>query len=386
MNKEFKIGLVVTTAIFMLYWGSNYLTGDNIFQEEASIYAKYQNLDGLTSSSGVNYRGAQVGSVKGIEFDTKATDGYCWVVKFDVTREGVVLKDSCIAEIASSDLLGTMVVSLSELDSGSAFVKVGDTLKGVLSKSLQDKVDERLRPLQKKIDQLVSSADVLINTFVTVMDDRTQNNLKRSFEQIPAAMKNILNTTKSLDSITTDLKNAKVQRIVDHIESLTKTLNNNSDKITGIIANLDNLTDSLAKSNIKQTIGRVNQVLTETETIVTKINNGEGTVGMLLNDKKLYEHLVLASADLDFLLLDLKQNPGRYLNISLLNFGSKRQKEPIALDSSHYDVLKQNAELLDKFNNKLAEKLMKEISDSCGYPCDSIKMQQILKKHSKEVE
>jgi len=383
MNKEFKIGLVVTTAIFMLYWGANYLTGDNIFQEEAAIYAKYQNLDGLTSSSGVNYQGSQVGSVKGIEFDSTATDGYCWVVKFDVTTEGIRLKDSCIAEIASSDLLGTMVISLSEIDSGFAYVKVGDTLKGVLSKSLQDKVDERLRPLQKKIDQLVSSADVLINTFVTVMDERTQNNLKRSFEQIPAAMKNILNTTRSLDSITTDLKNAKVQRIVDHIESLTKTLNNNSDKITSIIENLDNLTDSLAKSNIKQTIGRVNQVLTETETIVTKINNGEGTVGMLLNDKKLYEHLVLASADLDFLLLDLKQNPGRYLNISLLNFGSKRQKEPTALDSSHYNVLKQNAELLEKYNNELAEKMSKEISDSCGYPCDSIKMQQILKKYSK---
>ena len=136
MNKEFKIGLVVTTAIFMLYWGANYLTGDNIFQEEEAIFAKYQNLDGLASSSGVNYQGSQVGSVKGIEFDSTATDGYCWVVKFDVTTEGIRLKDSCIAEIASSDLLGTMVLSLSEIDSGFAYVKVGDTLKGVLSKGV----------------------------------------------------------------------------------------------------------------------------------------------------------------------------------------------------------------------------------------------------------
>ena len=188
------------------------------------------------------------------------------------------------------------------------------------------------------------------------MDDKTQSNLKKSFEQIPLAMSNILHATNSLDSITTDLKNAKVERIVDHIESLTKTLNNNSSKITSIIENLDNITDSIAKSHITQTIARVNDVLLETELILDKIKKGEGTVGMLLNDKKLYDHLVLASADLDFLLLDLKQNPGRYLNVSLINFGSKRQKSASGWDSTDYAVLKGNALVLKKLNEEIKDK------------------------------
>ena len=260
-------------------------------------------------------------------------------------------------------------------------LQIGDTLIGKLSPSLKDEVDARLAPLQNKVDELISSADKLVKTFVVVMDDRTQSNLKKSFEQIPLAMSNILHATNSLDSITTDLKNAKVERIVDHIESLTKTLNNNSSKITSIIQNLDNITDSIAKSQITQTITRVNDVLAETELIIDKINKGEGTVGMLLNDKKLYEHLVLASADLDFLLLDLKQNPGRYLNVSLINFGSKRQKSTNGWDSADYEVLKSNAVVIKRINEELYGELAAEIRDSCGTPCDSIRLKQILEKY-----
>tara|TARA_Y100000766_G_scaffold168548_1_gene144704 strand:- start:792 stop:1943 length:1152 start_codon:yes stop_codon:yes gene_type:complete len=383
VSKEFKIGLTVTSAIFMLYWGANFLSGNDVFSANNGFYAKYQNLDGLVSSSGVNYKGMQVGSVKNIQFDSSAVDGYCWVVKFDVETDGIELNDSCIAEISSVGILGTVVVELSDISKGNYRVQKGDTLIGKLSPSLKDEVDIRLRPLQQKVDLLLEDVDKLVKTFVVVMDDKTQSNLKKSFEQIPLAMANILRATNSLDSITTDLKNAKVERIVDHIESLTKTLNNNSSKITSIVDNLDNITDSIAKSNIKETITRVNDVLNETEYIMDKINKGEGSMGMLLNDKKLYEHLVLASADLDFLLLDLKQNPGRYLNVSLINFGSKRQKPASGWDSTDYEVLKGNSFVLKRLNEELYGSLAAEIRDSCGTPCDSLRLKQILEKYSK---
>lgn len=365
----------------MLYWGANFLTGNDIFSKDNAIYARYKNLDGLTSSNAVHFMGAPVGSVKTVEYDSTATDGFCWVVGFEITTPGIILKDSCIAEIASADLF-TMVIKMSDIHKGNKTVQPGDTLIGKLSLSLQKEIDKRLAPLEKKVNDLVSKADTLINTFVTVLDDKTQNNIKRSFEQIPAAIANILNATRSLDSITTDLKNAKVERIVDHIESLTKTLNNNSGKITSIIENLDNITDSLAQTNVKQTVARVEAVLAETETIMSKINNGEGTVGKLLNDQELYEHLVLASADLDFLLLDLKQNPGRYLNLSLFNFGSKRKKDANAWDTADYKVLQDNLITVDALSNEALSDLAKEIRDSCGTtPCDSAKLRRILEKY-----
>lgn len=382
MSKEFKIGLAATSAIFMLYWGANFLSGNDIFKPDNGIFAKYQNLDGLASSSGVNYRGMQVGSVKAIEFDSSAADGYFWVVKFDIETKGIQLYNGCIAEISSVGLLGTMVVELSDIKKGNAAVEVGDTLVGELSPSLKDEVDIRLRPLQQKVDLLLEDIDKLVKTFVVVMDDKTQSNLKKSFEQIPLAMANILHATNSLDSITSDLKNAKVERIVDNIESLTKTLNNNSSKITSIIENLDNITDSLAKSEFKQTISRVNSVLMETETIMEKINNGEGSIGQLLNNKDLYENLILASADLDLLLLDLKQNPGRYLNISLINFGSKRQKDAEPWDSSDVRVMEQNLIEFNMMHRKVMGDLAKELKDSCGSRiCDTSTVRRIIERY-----
>lgn len=382
MTKEFKIGLAATLAIFMLYWGANFLSGNDVFSPDNGIYAKYQNLDGLTSASGVTYKGMRVGSVKGIEFDSSATDGYCWVVKFEVSTEGIYLMDSCVAEISSADLLGTMVVELSKIDKGLAPVKVRDTIVGKLSPTLQEEVDKRLAPLEAQVKDLISKSKTLVETFNTVLDDGTQTALKRSFTQIPTAMNNISHATSSLDSIVTNLKNAKLEKIVNNIADLTTTLNKNSSKITSILKNLDNMTDSLAKSDVKQTIGRVNSVLSETEVIMTKINNGEGTVGQLLNDKQLYENLILATADLDLLLLDLKQNPGRYLNVSLLNFGSKRQKDPEVWDSSSVEVLKDNLGLINALHVKEMSSLEQELKDSCGAtPCDSATVRRIFEKH-----
>jgi phospholipid/cholesterol/gamma-HCH transport system substrate-binding protein len=228
----------------------------------------------------------------------------------------------------------------------------------------------------------VESADTLINTFVTVLDDKTQNNIKRSFEQIPAAISNILNATKSLDSITTDLKNARVERIVDHIESITKTLDNNKGKLTNIINNLDNITDSLAQACIKDAICNADKVLALTYDIMEKINSGEGSIGLLLNDKKLYDNIRLASADLDLLLLDLKQNPGRYLNVSLLNFGSKRQKDPRSWDTSEVRVLQDNLYKLNALKTEAISNLAKELTDSCGnQPCDTATVRRIIQKY-----
>jgi hypothetical protein len=103
---------------------------------------------------------------------------------------------------------------------------------------------------------------------------------------------------------------------------------------------------------------------------------------MLLNDKKLYDNLRLASADLDLLLLDLKQNPSRYLNVSLLNFGSKRQKDARSWDTSEVRVLEDNLDLLKKLKSDAISGLAKELKDSCGnQPCDTTTVRRIIEKY-----
>lgn len=386
MSKEFKIGLIVTTAIFMLYWGANFLSGNNVFNPQVEYFVKYKNLDGLKSSDDVRYEGAKIGMVSDIFFNQYATDGYCWVVKYSITREGVELKDSTVAEVSSADLLGTMVLDLKHINIGSKILNPSDTLIGVMSESLSDVVQGQIAPLKAKTDDLLKELNTLVVSFQTILDSNTQVNLKNSFAAIPKAIRSIAHATESMDTIVDELKRARIANIINNVSSITNNLKNNNATITSLISNLDNITDSLAKANVKGTIDRVNSVLTETTIIMEGINKGEGTVGMLLNDKQLYENIVLATADLDFLLMDLKQNPSRYLNVSMFGFGSKKDTPPAARDSAEYNQFFKNALIkagLTENKNKRTEELFNELSDSCEIGCDSVKLKTILKKYSK---
>ena len=385
MSKEFKIGLIVTSAIFMLYWGANFLSGNNVFNPQVEYFVKYKNLDGLQASNDVRYEGAKIGLVSDVIFDKKATDGYWWVVRFSIKREGVELMDSTIAEVGSADLLGTMILDLKKINSGAEPLNSSDTLIGVMSESLSDLVTGQIAPLKAKTDELLGTINTLVVSLQGVLDSTTQVSLKNSFAAIPKAIRSIAHATESLDTIVDELKRARIASIVTNLTSITDNLKNNNATITSMITNLDNITDSLAKANVKGTIDRVNNVLNEATSVLEGINNGEGTVGMLLNDKQLYENIILATADLDFLLMDLKQNPGRYLNISMFNFGSKRKKEAIARDSTEYNQFFKNALLkagLTEGKDERSQELLKELSDSCTTGCDSVKLKLILKKYS----
>ncbi len=385
MSKEFKIGLIVTSAIFMLYWGANFLSGNNIFNPEVEYFVKYQNLDGLQASNDVRYEGAKIGLISDVIFDRKATDGYCWVVKFSITREGVELMDSTIAEVGSADLLGTMILNLKKINNGVKPLNSSDTLIGIKSESLTDLVQGQIAPLKAKTDQLLGTINTLVVSLQGVLDSTTQVNLKNSFAAIPKAIRSITHATESMDTIVDELKKARIASIINNVASITNNLKNNNATLTSMISNMDNITDSLAKANLKGTIDRVNNVLNETTTIMEDINKGEGTIGMLLKDKQLYENIVLATADLDFLLMDFKQNPGRYVNISLFNFGSKRKKDVKERDSTEYNQFFKNALLkagLTGDKDDKSQELLNELSDSCTTGCDSVKLKSILKKYS----
>ena len=382
MSKEFKIGLIVTSAIFMLYWGANFLSGQNIFNPQVEYFVKCKNLGGLASSDGVMYKGAKVGLITDVNFDDKAKDGNCWVVKFSVTRKGVNITDSTIATVGSAGLLDGMILDLTGVNKGELWNE-RDTLVGVMSESISTQVQKQIAPLKAKTDDLLKELNTLVVSFQTILDSNAQNNLRRSFAAIPRAINSITHATAAMDTIVDELKKARISDIINNVASITNNLQNNNATITSLISNLDNITDSLAKANVKGTVDRVNQVLEETTTIMERINNGEGTVGMLLNDKQLYENIVLATADLDFLLMDLKQNPGRYLNISMLSFGSKKEKDLKERDSTKYNEFFRKALLragiLDD-NERHAQDVLKHISDSCVNGCDSLRLRSILKK------
>src|SRR5690606_18564319 len=134
----------------------------------------------------------------------------------------------------------------------------------------------------------------------------------------------------NVEKITTDVEGLmgseriRLAKIMQNLESITNNFKNNSSRIDQILTNLDNLSSDLSQTEIKATVDNANKAMQDVQSITDKINKGEGSIGMLVNDDKLYNNLNNASEKLDQLILDLKTNPGKYLKISI--FGKKDTK------------------------------------------------------------
>lgn len=332
MNKESKIGIIVAITLAMLYWGGSFLSGSNPFKNKKEYYAFYSDVNGLLISNEVRFQGFKVGIVNEITYNN---DLEKWKVNFSVNEESLVLKDSSVARIGSADILGTMVIELYNVNKGDDVLSPGDTVLSAVQKGIQEEVDERIKPLVLKVEGLISSVDSVIDVVTVLLDEKTINNLKSSLEKFSFAINNLNHSSESVDSIITDIKNKNVGQLVANVISITENLKNNNEQLTAIFSNLEGITDSIAKSNVKQTMQNLAGVMAKVDSIASDVQGGKGSLGLLLKDDKLYNGLALSAADLDLLLLDLRENPKRYFHFSM--FGKKnKKKEELERDTAEY--------------------------------------------------
>jgi phospholipid/cholesterol/gamma-HCH transport system substrate-binding protein len=211
----------------------------------------------------------------------------------------------------NQDLMGTKSVNLI-LGNDALFAKVGDTLLSGMEGSLQDEVNAQILPLKIKTEELIGSIDSVMKIITAVLNKDTRENLSNSFES--------LNQTFGLMNQTM----IKVDQIVDQnderISSIIKNLEENNNEITNILKNFSDISDDIAKSNIKN-------LLTSLGEASKKINDSEGSLGMLINDKDLYLHLEKSSKELETLIKDIKENPKRYVSFSIIGGKTLSSKE-----------------------------------------------------------
>ncbi len=311
LSKEIKVGLLVTGALVALIWGMNYLKGLDLFTSDNKYYALYNRVEGLVPSSDVVLNGVKVGLVQKIEF---LEDRSGRILVTLIVQRKVIIGNGTIASINSSDLLGGKVVDLI-LDTTSPPAEDGDTLKSDIQTTLSD----QMLPVKDKAENLIESLDSLAVALHELLNHNNQNNLNAGFNSLSKTLKNLEQASESLDKmLTTD---GKLKKMIDNIESISANIKNNNESLSLALKNIASISDSLAKSNLSSTINNANLTLKETSQIMEKINKGEGTMGMLINNDSLYNALERSASDLDKLLIDLKQNPKRYVHISV--FGKK---------------------------------------------------------------
>lgn len=322
ISKEFKIGIIVTAAIGLFIWGFNFLKGSNLFSKKYELYAVYPKIDGLIEANPLLINGYKVGQISEISL-VNDKGGYNVLVKFLLTEDVKIPKHS-VARAVSSDLLGSRAVEI-VYSNETEFVSSGDTLIAETEEGLKTAVSKQLAPLQAKIEGLLSSVDSVMTVVQVVLNDKTRENLSKSFESIKLAIQSLEQTAYKLDDLVASEK-AKISSILTKLNTLAGMLEKNTGKIDNIISNFSTLSDSLAKSNLKSAINEADKTLAEFNKLVHQINAGQGTLGKLVKNDSLYNNLNKASEDLDKLMKDLRINPERYIHISV--FGRKDKNKP----------------------------------------------------------
>ncbi|HNQ12097.1 MAG TPA: MlaD family protein [Bacteroidia bacterium] len=318
LSKEAKIGALVLVAIIALIWGINYLKGTELFSTRNTYYAVYNRVNGLVASNPVIMNGYKVGFVEDIEFMEDKSGRIVVTVLVD---QNVFVSKSSIARIVDANFLGSKALDL-ELGMDANAAHNGDTLNSELQLSLTESLTSSISPLKDKSENLITTLDSLGTSFSAVMDAKTRQNMRNSIESLNINLQNLERITLSLAQMTAT-QNGALKKTIENMQVITATIANNHHKLTQILDNVNQISDSLAAANLAATIRSTNKAMNETAQVMAKINAGEGSLGLLVNDKELYNNLNAASADLDKLLIDLKANPKRYVQVSV--FGKKQK-------------------------------------------------------------
>ena len=297
ITREVKTAILVISGILLFIYLFNFLKGNDILDSSRTYYAVYDNVEGLAPSTPVTINGLNVGKVQDITF-TEDGSGKL-LVKLVVEEEFDFSKNS-EAQLYEAGLIGGKAIAIiPAFDNAENAVK-GTFLKGTVKAGLSELVNQRLTPLQEKLETTIVSADSLLININSVFDDRTRANLRNSIAELNTTISSFKATSESLNDL-----------VVNNKDNLKSTLNN----IEIISGNLSEITDSIAKANLAGTIQNLQSTITNFNSILVKIENGEGSMGKLMQDEGLYNNLEGATKEMEALLKDIKLHPKRYFRI-----------------------------------------------------------------------
>ncbi len=332
MRKETKIGLIAFISLAIIYLGLNFLKGEHVFGNQDVYYGVYERINGLEVSNPVMLNGFKIGQVKKIEI---LNDGSGKLKVTMLVHEDLDIPKDSKALLKAGDLLGSMQIHII-LGESTEMAQSGDMLQPDVEGDLVEEVNAQLRPIKVKAESLISSVDSVIRVIEGILNAESQQNLVESFTGINRAVRNLEKTTVRLDTLVRE-ERQRIKAIFMNVESVTSTLAENGDELDRIINNFADISDTLAQANIAETVVKANAALEDVESVMTKINNGEGSLGMLINNPDLYNNLESASNNLDLLVEDIRINPNRYVQVSV--FGRKNKN--IQLSKAELEQLKE---------------------------------------------
>lgn len=294
-TKEVKIALAAIVAIVVLFIGLHFLKGMSLFSSNDVYYIRFSDISGLTASSPIYANGYRVGVVKSIEYDYSRPD--CIIAAADLDPK-LQLHEGSRAEVVS-DFIGNVKLELRLGPVTGRVLEIGDTIEGLQQAGLMAKAAQ----MMPQVEQMLPKLDSILANLQTLAADPALANTLHNAENLTASL---TNTTRQLNQLMAQL-NREVPQLMEKAE--------------GALDNTQTLTGNLAQVDLQATMQRVDQTLDNVQQLTAALNSPRGTVGMLLNDPQLYQNITATMRDVDSLLIDFKQHPLRYINVSV--FGKK---------------------------------------------------------------
>jgi phospholipid/cholesterol/gamma-HCH transport system substrate-binding protein len=310
-TREFKVGLIFLAAIALFIWGFNFLKGTNLFSKTRYFYAVYNKVDGLEKSNKVLVNGLRIGQVQDMDF----IEGSSKIIVEMYIKSDIEIPANSVAKIFATDLLGSKAVEIIMGDSP-IYAGDGDTLISSLESSLKDQLTDEVEPLKRKAIVLINSIDSVMAVIQSIFNENTRQNLASTIENIRNTLRNAESVSANIDTILNNEK-SRVGAILANLESISRNLDGNNEKINNILTNFETLSDSLASSDLSKTVHEAGVAINNLKEISDKINRGEGTIGQLFTNDTLYYNLEKSTSSLDKLLEDIRLNPKRYVKLSL---------------------------------------------------------------------
>ena len=295
LTKEIKIALVAIVGILIMYFGINFLKGMNLFSTNNTYFITFDDIQGLGASTPIYADGYKVGTVDGLEYDYKENGPI--KVKVDIIKD-LRIPQGSKAEIVK-DLMGNLQVNLLLANNPRERVEPGGIIPGAVNGGMMDKAASLVPVVEKmlpKLDSILTSVNALL----------ADPALAASLHNVETITSNLTVSTRELNTLMAGL-NKQVPGMIG--------------KATGVLDNTNRLTANLASLDVQGTLNKVNQTLESAHQFTEKLNSNQGSLGLLMNDTKLYDNLTSTMSHADSLVIDLKAHPKRYVHFSV--FGRK---------------------------------------------------------------
>ena len=302
LSKEIKAAFFVLTTILLFIFGFNFLKGSSLLDRQKTIYAVYDEVDGLLVGANVMINGLSIGNVTELDFLPNST-------KILVTlkvKDKLNFSSKSTASIYETGVLGGLAISIEPIFERESIVKTGDTLSSSVRPGLTELINRQIEPLSRQLQSTITSVDSIFTGASNVLNRQTQEEIKESINVLTSAIKAINNSSIIIEETLT-AKSSQINNTIDNFEKISSNLSEVSDELNSF--GLSNLL-----SNLEVSVDGISS-------IVDKLDSDKSTIGKLINEDEVYNNLNSSIESLNSLISDIKANPKKYVHFSV--FGRK---------------------------------------------------------------